>query len=132
MELKFTDTAWTSAGNTQAYHSIFILDPSSMHGAVVLMTGRYTHSANLAMKVINAFQPAFDKRFASIADELYSGLWVSDDEASLASTYVESGSLWIDWLVVNATDIFEVLEGSGYPENRRYGVWTTGRSDEFR
>lgn len=119
-------------GNLQAYHSNFVMDPSSAYGAIVLMTGRYHDAAYIATQIIQAFQAAFDPKVTGIASGRFGGFWVSEDEMSTAVTYMENGSLWINQLILNGTDVFEVLEGPRYPSHRRYGLWTTGRDDEFR
>lgn len=108
------------------------MDPSSAYGAIVLMTGRYHDAAYIATQVIQTFQAAFDSRITEIASTRYDGFWVSEDEMSTAVTYMENGSLWINQLLLNGNDVFEVFEGPRYPSHRRYGLWTTGRDEEFR
>lgn len=103
-----------------------------MSGVIVLMTGRFPFASSIAVQTIQAFQSAFAREIRLVSNELYFGRWVSDDHKSEAVTFIDNGSLYISKLVVNGTDIFAVLEGPAYPRTRRYGLWTTGREDEFR
>ncbi|KIO26835.1 hypothetical protein M407DRAFT_7616 [Tulasnella calospora MUT 4182] len=128
-----TKGLYSKSGNLLASHSNFIFDPVSSFGVVVLMTGQYRFALELAIQAIQIFQPAFDLLQEQTANRLYGGFWQSDDLRSHAIVYVENGSIWLGGLVLNGTDMFEVLEGGPrYPKNRKYGIWPTGRDDEFR
>ncbi|KAG9002541.1 hypothetical protein FRB90_011361 [Tulasnella sp. 427] len=123
---------YSKGGNLLASHSNFIFDPTTSSGVIVLMTGRDPYAQKIAIDAIQMFQPAFDALLERTTMEMYGGYWQSDDGKSVAITYVEKGSLWLSRLFLNGTDVFEVLEGPGYPRGRRYGFWTTGRDEEFR
>ncbi|KAG8916832.1 hypothetical protein FRC00_014344, partial [Tulasnella sp. 408] len=118
-------------GNLLTSHSIFIFDPTTSFGVIVLMTGFDHNALKIAINAIQIFQGAFDRLLEQTTMELYGGYWKSDDGKSEAITYVEKGSLWLSRLFLNGTDIFAVLEGPLYPRGRRYGIWTTGRDEEF-
>ncbi|KAG9027017.1 hypothetical protein FS837_004403 [Tulasnella sp. UAMH 9824] len=96
------------------------------------MTGLDHNALKVAINAIQMFQRAFDQLLEQTTMQLYGGYWRSDDGKSEAITYVEKGSLWLSRLFLNGTDVFEVLEGPRYPRGRRYGLWTTGRDEEFR
>lgn len=110
-------------GNFLASHSNFIFDPVSTFRVVVLMTSQYRNALGLAIQAKQIFQPAFN---------YYGGFWQSGDMKSHAIVYVDNGSVWLGGLVLNGTDVFEVLEGRpSYPKTRKYGLWSTGRDEEF-
>ncbi|KAG8904132.1 hypothetical protein FRC00_014216, partial [Tulasnella sp. 408] len=119
-------------GNLLTSHSMFIFDPTTSFGVIVLMTGLDHNALKVAINAIQIFQRAFDQLLEQTTMQLYGGYWRSDDGKSEAITYVEKGSLWLSRLFLNGTDVFEVLEGPMYPRGRRYGLWTTGRDEEFR
>ncbi|KAG9027084.1 hypothetical protein FS837_004391 [Tulasnella sp. UAMH 9824] len=96
------------------------------------MTGLDHNALKVAINAIQIFQRAFDQLLEQTTMQLYGGYWRSDDGKSEAITYVEKGSLWLSRLFLNGTDVFEVLEGPLYPRGRRYGLWSTGRDEEFR
>ncbi|KAG8921540.1 hypothetical protein FRC01_000197 [Tulasnella sp. 417] len=123
---------YSKSGNLLTSHSNFIFDPTTSFGVVVLMTGLDHGALKIAINAIQIFQRAFDHLLEQTTMELYGGYWKSDDGKSEMITYVEKGSLWLSRLFLNGTDIFEVLEGPLYPRGRRYGIWTTGRDEEFR
>ncbi|KAG9021907.1 hypothetical protein FS837_006870 [Tulasnella sp. UAMH 9824] len=128
----FPDDLTEVGGNLLTSHSIFIFDPTTSFGVIVLMTGLDHNALKIAINAIQIFQRAFDQLLERTTMELYGGHWKSDDGKSEAITYVEKGSLWLSRLFLNGTDIFELLEGPLYPRGRRYGIWTTGRDEEFR
>ncbi|KAG8915159.1 hypothetical protein FRC00_007202, partial [Tulasnella sp. 408] len=123
---------YSKSGNFLASNSNFIFDPVSSFGVVVLMTGQYRFALELAIQAIQIFQPAFDSLQEQMARQFYGGFWQSDDLRSHADVYIKNGSIWLGGLVLNGTDIFEMLEGgTRYPKTRKYGMWPTGRDDEF-
>ncbi|KAG8987014.1 hypothetical protein FRB94_002810 [Tulasnella sp. JGI-2019a] len=118
-------------GNLFVYHSKFNFNPDAGFGVVVLMTGRYPDAEGIALKAVQIYQAAFDWHVAQITDMLYGGRWISEDLKSEAITAVLDGSLWLIKMVLNGTDIFKSLEGP-IPVSKSYGLWATGRKDEFR
>ncbi|KAG8904117.1 hypothetical protein FRC01_008863, partial [Tulasnella sp. 417] len=123
---------YSKSGDLLATHSNFIFDPTTSFGVIVLMTGTEYNTLNIAVNAIQIFQRAFDQLLEQTTMELYGGYWKSDDGKSEMITYVEKGSLWLSRWFLNGTDIFETLEGPLYPRGRRYGIWSTGRDEEFR
>ncbi|KAG8987009.1 hypothetical protein FRB93_004977 [Tulasnella sp. JGI-2019a] len=118
-------------GNLLVYQSQVYFNPDAGFGVVVLRTGRYRDPESIAHKVAQIYQTAFDFAIGKNVAELYAGRWLSDDGNSEAITALQDGSLWFLKMVVNGTDIFQSLEGP-HPVSKRFGLWATGKEDEFR
>lgn len=95
------------------------------------MSGLYQDSEAIGLRAVEIYQTAFDLHVAHVTTELYTGRWVSDDRKSEAVTAFIDGGLWVVKMLLNGTDIFQTLEGP-LPVSQRYGLWSTGRKDEFR
>ncbi|KAG8987013.1 hypothetical protein FRB94_002809 [Tulasnella sp. JGI-2019a] len=134
---KITDTYgrprrwYGQGGHLRVYQSKFSFNPDAGFGVVVLMTGRYSDAEGIALKAVQIYQAAFDWHVAQITDMLYGGRWVSEDQKSEATTVVLDGGLWLVKMVLQGTDVFKTLEGPT-PISKSYGLWATGRTDEFR
>jgi len=118
-------------GNLGVYHSEVTFNPDASFGVVVLMTGRYPDSPAIAAKAVQIYQEAFDRHRSHTAADLFAGHWWSQDNAIEAITAVYDGGLWLVKLVLNGTDVFQSLEGP-HPVSKSFGMWATGRQDEFR
>ncbi|KAG8945132.1 hypothetical protein FRC04_001198 [Tulasnella sp. 424] len=110
---------YSKTGNLRGSHSVFVFDPTTSFGVIVLMTGLDHKALKIGINAIQIYQSAFDKLVEQTTMELYGGYWQSEDKQSVAITYVEKGSLWLSRLFLNGTDVFEQLEGPQYPRGRR-------------
>ncbi|KAG8989306.1 hypothetical protein FRB94_014485, partial [Tulasnella sp. JGI-2019a] len=119
------------AGNYLVYQTKFYFSPDAGFGVVVLLTGRYRDAESITFKAIDIYQKAFDQHIASVTKDLYGGRWISDDKKSEVVTTVHEGSIWAVKLFLDGVDMFKLMEGP-YPVSKRYGLWSTGRDDEFR
>lgn len=115
---------------------MFLFDPTrSSYGVIILMTGSYFLSSQIAAQVIQTIQPVFDLHIARAAAGLYSGTWEADNGKSRAVTYVDKGNVWLKTFVLDGEDMFTFLSKFGriLPSGKtRYALWSTGRKDEFR
>lgn len=98
---------------------------------IVLAAGRKVDVQGISVAAVEIYQRAFDLHMADIAAERWAGTWISDDKRSVAVTVVFRGSLWLSTFRLNGMDVFKSVEGP-HPVSSRYGLWPTGREDEFR
>ncbi|KIO26859.1 hypothetical protein M407DRAFT_23917 [Tulasnella calospora MUT 4182] len=75
---------YSKSGNLLTSHSIFIFDPTTSFGVIVLMTGLDHNALKIAINTIQIFQRAFDTLLEQTTMQLYGGYWKSDDGKSEA------------------------------------------------
>ncbi|OCH88784.1 beta-lactamase/transpeptidase-like protein [Obba rivulosa] len=114
-------------GNLPGYHAAIAIHPGTSYGVAILMSGQYADAAELAYKIFGIFQPAIDAALAQLASDLYSGTWKSQDGDSSAFISVENGTLFMNNLVLNGTDVLPIFGVPG-----RVALRSTERRDELR
>ncbi|GBE82561.1 hypothetical protein SCP_0409450 [Sparassis crispa] len=91
------------------------------------MAGQYQDASKLAYTAFEIFQPAMDNVLAEQARALYAGTWTSQDGKSKASIVVDKGTLYIENLLLDDTDILLMFHAS-----ERLALRSSGRRDELR
>ena len=124
--LVYTD-ALVTVGAMAGYHSALGIHPTSSYGIIVLLGGHYPDATKLAYDALDILQPAFDKAHVELATSLYGGKWASGDGNSSASVVVEKGTLFVDKLVLNGSDVLAMFHAPG-----RLALRSSERRDEFR
>ena len=109
------------------YHGAVGLHPASSYGIAVLLGGRYPDATKLAYDALDFVQPAFDAAHAEAVGALYAGAWASADGASAAAVSVDRGTLYVDRLVLNGSDVLALFGAPG-----RMPLRSSERRDEFR
>lgn len=87
------------------YHTALAIHPGTSYGVSVLMGGHYPDSAEIAYEAFEIFQPAIDKTLAERSNILFAGNWADENDTSSASIAVSRGTLYIDSLILNGTDV---------------------------
>lgn len=90
------------------YHAALAIHPGSSYGVVVLLGGHYPDAAKLAYDAFEVFQPAIDKVLTEASIDIFAGKWGRDGNNS-ASIQISKGTLYIDSLVINDTDILPMF-----------------------
>lgn len=93
----------------------------------MLMGGHFPDAAKIAYDAFEIFQPAVDKALAEMATSLYAGEWASEDKNSSASIAVSKGTLYIDRLIANGTDIL-----AKFSAPHRVALRSMQRNEDFR
>lgn len=109
------------------YHSAFGIHPASSYGIVVLLGGHYPDATKIAYDSLDFLQPAFDKSHAELAASLYGGKWSSSDGNSIASVVVQKGTLFVEKLILNGSDVLATFQAPG-----KLPLRSSQRRDEFR
>lgn len=109
------------------YHGALAIHPGSSYGVIVLSSGHYPDAAKLAYDAFEVMQPAFDTALSNLARELYAGTWSCVENNSSASVVVRKGTLYVDRLYLNGSDILEKFHASG-----NLALRSSERRDEFR
>ncbi|EPQ55044.1 beta-lactamase/transpeptidase-like protein [Gloeophyllum trabeum ATCC 11539] len=120
---------YQKSGQLMAYHAEFTVNPASGYGVIVLMAGQYLNAQSITFHILDAFQPAFDVLIDQATRELYTGSW-TDGEANHVEVSSRDGSLWVDRMVLSGEDVLKLVQGTD--EAEPVGLWSTGRSDQFR
>lgn len=105
------------------------------YGVALLMTGTSEIAGDIALNIFKHIQPTLDFILAQQVSDLYSGKWVSGDGNSTMTIVVSGGSLWIDSLVLNGTDVLRMTQGLNPDDGKEpmpITMWSTGRTHEFR
>ncbi|KAL1864074.1 hypothetical protein VTK73DRAFT_6164 [Phialemonium thermophilum] len=110
-----------------AFGSCISLQPGSSYGIVVHMTGVFPDAGAVCWETLQAFQPAIDSILAKRARKLYVGEWSSADGLAKAITSLHKGTLFLDQLTYNGTNVLETFQMEG-----RFALRSTARKDEFR
>lgn len=114
-------------GELPGYHTAIAVNPDSSYGVIVFIGGRYSDAAKLAYDTFEIMQPAFDKARAVAAAELYTGEWRSNDGNSSAVITLNKGTLYVERLVLNGSDVLPLFGASP-----KLALSSTYRRDEFR
>lgn len=109
------------------YHSALAIHPGTGYGVVVLLGGKYFDAAKLAYDTFEIFQPAIDGVLTEMSTQLYAGSWTGDDGNSSASIVVDKGTLYVERLISNGTDVLGMFHASD-----RVPLRSSQRRDEFR
>jgi hypothetical protein len=96
-------------GAMAGYHAALAIHPGTSYGVAVLLGGHYPDAAKLAYDIFELFQPAMDQSLAALAKSMYAGKWVSLDGQSSATVLVHKGSLYIENMNINGTDILPMF-----------------------
>ncbi|KAJ6572103.1 beta-lactamase/transpeptidase-like protein [Mycena capillaripes] len=96
-------------GAMAGYHAALALHPGTSYGVAVLLGGHYPDAAKIAYDVFEIFQPAVDNALAELATSMYAGKWVSSDRKSSATVLVDKGTLYIENMFINDTDILSMF-----------------------
>ena len=110
-----------------AFGSCFSLQPSSGYGIVVLMTGGFPDAGGICWEALRIFQPAIDSVLAEKATQLYVGEWSSSDGLTKAAVSLHRGTLFIDRLEYNHTNVLAT-----FPVDGQLALRSAYRKDEFR
>ncbi|EED80978.1 predicted protein [Postia placenta Mad-698-R] len=114
-------------GAMAGYHAAIAIHPGASYGVVVLLGGHYPDAARLAYDAFELFQPAMDEVLAEYSQDLYAGFWSSEDGLSNATIAVEKGTLYMERMFLNDTDILPKFYAPG-----RLPLRSSERRDEFR
>ena len=109
------------------YHGALAIHPGSSYGVIVLSSGHYPDAAKLAYDIFEIMQPGFDAALAEFARQQYAGNWVSEDGKSKAAIAIRKGTLYVDELVLDGSNILEKFHSPGPMALR-----SSERTDEFR
>ena len=109
------------------YNSAISLHPDSSYGVVLFIGGEYRDAARLSYDVFDIMQPAFDRAHAEAVASLYTGKWASKASNSSASVVLAKGTLYIEHLILEGSDVLPLFEASG-----RLALRSSQRKDEFR
>ncbi|KAJ7840750.1 beta-lactamase/transpeptidase-like protein [Mycena leptocephala] len=96
-------------GAMAGYHAALAIHPGTSYGVAVLLGGHYPDAAKIAYDVFELFQPAIDQSLAELAKSMYAGKWASPDGKSSATVLVDKGTLYIENLNINGTDILAMF-----------------------
>jgi hypothetical protein len=124
-----TQYYYSKLGNLRFYHSQVTINPDLGFGAIVLMAGSFSDSSWFTKRVIDLFQPLFERVLEKTARQEYQGIWSSEGEKgqNKVRLAVAGGSLWVTECVVNGDDLLELYTGGN-----ALSLWSTGRLHEFR
>ncbi|KZO91613.1 beta-lactamase/transpeptidase-like protein [Calocera viscosa TUFC12733] len=119
-------------GNLASFHSAFAINPEAGFGVALLTTAAESQTLAIVQDAFKAFQPAFDRIRAEKAMRMFGGPWElpasRTRKASQAKITFKQGSLLVEKLALNGTDILELLARKRGSRGR---LWWTG-GDEFR
>jgi hypothetical protein len=96
-------------GAMAGYHAALAIHPGTSYGVAVLLGGHYPDAAKIAYDIFELFQPAMDRSLAELAKSMYAGKWASPDGQSSATVLVHKGSLYIENMNINGTDILPMF-----------------------
>ncbi|KAJ7781723.1 beta-lactamase/transpeptidase-like protein [Mycena maculata] len=105
---RFRKIYW-KLGAMAGYHAALAIHPGTSYGVAVLLGGHYPDAAKIAYDVFELFQPAIDHSLADLANSMYAGKWTSSDGKSSATVSVDKGTLYVEHLDVNGTDILSMF-----------------------
>jgi hypothetical protein len=91
------------------YHTALAIHPGTSYGVAVLLGGHYPDAAKIAYDIFELFQPVMDQSLAELAKSMYAGKWASPDGKSSATVLVDKGTLYIENLNINGTDILAMF-----------------------
>ncbi|KAJ7039367.1 beta-lactamase/transpeptidase-like protein [Mycena alexandri] len=113
-------------GAMAGYHAALAIHPGTSYGVAVLLGGHYPDAAKIAYDIFDIFQPAIDKSLAELVTSVYVGKWASLDKNSSATVLIDRGTLYVDNLFVDGTDIL-----AKFNSPHRVSLRSTNR-DKFR
>ncbi|KAJ7840762.1 beta-lactamase/transpeptidase-like protein [Mycena leptocephala] len=96
-------------GAMAGYHAALAIHPGTSYGVAVLLGGHYPDAAKIAYDIFELFQPVMDQSLAELAKSMYAGKWASPDGKSSATVLVDKGTLYIENLNINGTDILAMF-----------------------
>ncbi|KAJ7506556.1 beta-lactamase/transpeptidase-like protein [Mycena galericulata] len=96
-------------GAMAGYHAALAIHPGTSYGVSVLLGGHYPDATKIAYDIFEIFQPAIDQSLADLAHAMYAGKWASSDGKSSATVLVDKGTLYIENLNINGTDILPMF-----------------------
>ncbi|OCH88785.1 beta-lactamase/transpeptidase-like protein [Obba rivulosa] len=115
-------------GDVGGYHAAIAIHPGTSYGLAVLMAGRYADDAwKIAYDLFGMFQPAVDGALSELCRTLYAGTWLSEDRDSQADITVEKGTMFVNRLILNGSDVLALFETPN-----RVALRPTERRDELR
>lgn len=123
------------AGVLDASRSVFAVNQDMSYGVALLMTGTSETAGDIALNIFKRIQPTLDLILAQQVSDLYSGKWLSGDGNSTTTIEVSGGSLWINSLVLEGTDVLRMTQGLIQDDGKEpmpITMWSTGRTHEFR
>ncbi|EIN12787.1 beta-lactamase/transpeptidase-like protein [Punctularia strigosozonata HHB-11173 SS5] len=128
---------YTKGGSLPGYHTLFALNPEHSYTMILLTTGPFSGPHDIVDPALGLVQPEFERILAREAGRLYAGAWLpSPSSADPFQNHVEltiwDGTLWVENLVVNGTDILALFQDVPSGKARRAPLWPTGREGEFR
>ena len=109
------------------YHGALAIHPGSSYGVIVLSSGHYPDAAKIAYDIFEIMQPGFDAALAELATERYAGDWASADGKSKATISIRKGTLYVDQLVLDGSNVLEMFHSPGALPLR-----SSERPEEFR
>lgn len=119
---------YTKSGDLPGFSANFAVDRAAGYGVVVLVTGAYSGTDDLTVRIAEEYlHPAFQNASVGAIQEAYAGMYKSENNEAVVS--LRDGALWADKVVVNGTDILANFN-SGVGGSA--ALWTTGRQHEFR
>lgn len=96
-------------GAMAGYHAALAIHPGTSYGVAVLLGGHYPDAAKIAYNIFELFQPAMDQSLAELAKSMYAGKWVSLDGQSSATVLVHKGTVYIENININGTDVLPMF-----------------------
>ncbi|KAJ3552290.1 hypothetical protein NM688_g4225 [Phlebia brevispora] len=114
-------------GAMAGYHGALAIHPGSSYGVVLLLSGHYPDAAKLTYDVFSIMQSGIDEALSAIAHDMYAGTWSSVDATSRASIVVDKGTLYVEKLFLNGSNVLQKFHAPG-----RLALRSSERRDEFR
>lgn len=93
----------------------------------MLIGGEFADAPKLAYDAFDIMQSALDKAQAGAVSRLYTGKWEDEQSNSSAVTSLAKGTLYVDKLILNGTDVLPVFGASS-----KLAMRSTQRPGEFR
>ncbi|KAJ3810422.1 beta-lactamase/transpeptidase-like protein [Lentinula aff. lateritia] len=115
-------------GAMAGYHAAIAIHPGTMYGVSVLLSGHYPDAGKIAYDVFEVFQPHIDTVLAELATSLYVGTWVNTNSNTTVVIAIDKGTLYVDKLILNGTNIFTFFD----PFSDRLALRSIEQLDEFR
>ncbi|KZW04275.1 beta-lactamase/transpeptidase-like protein [Exidia glandulosa HHB12029] len=121
-----TYRTYEKLGVLNSYHHVFTLNPSSGYSVIVLTSGAFANTHDIAQKAYSLYQPAFDAILTEQLTSKYAGTWKSGN--STVSIAVGSGGLWVTGLVLDGEDVLKVVQGS----DSAVALWPASGTEIYR
>lgn len=109
------------------------------YGVALLTTGSSGAAWSIALDIFKQLQPSLDQLLTKNSVDNYAGTWGSaglEESDSIAVLIVEDGSLWINKLILNGTDVLRMTQGLADSITNEAtmpaAMWSTKRQREFR